>query len=111
MSRVVENRFRILEVLLLDWNLNLESRGIRVTNRKLCAQAFEIHRMLSGLLKDPLPQCLFTTGWLKGFKERRAAHFAIASSTQERSQSDKVKDMLGKLHDFSEDDIYTCNVT
>ncbi|KAG0016069.1 hypothetical protein BGZ80_009446, partial [Entomortierella chlamydospora] len=67
--------------------------------------------MVSGLVKDPLPQCLFTTGWLKGFKDRRAAHLTTAPSTQGRLQTEEIKDILGKLKEFSKDDIYTCDIT
>ncbi|KAF9110921.1 hypothetical protein BGX27_005703 [Mortierella sp. AM989] len=111
MSRKVENRFRILEEILIYWGRALESRGMVVTNRKLCAQAFETHRMLSSLLSEPLPQCLFTTGWLKGFKQRQASIFGSVPSVTVPVQVHQIKGILDSLGGFSNDDIYTCGIT
>ncbi|KAF9996602.1 hypothetical protein BGZ79_009661 [Entomortierella chlamydospora] len=110
LSRVVENRFKILEALLIDWNRIHETRGIKISIKKLCAQAFEIHRMLSGLLSEPLPQCQFTTGWHKGFKERRAAHFKTTTISQEPPRLDEIKSLLGRLKGISKDNIYSCDI-
>ncbi|KAI8598515.1 hypothetical protein EDD21DRAFT_446118 [Dissophora ornata] len=70
-SRMVESRFRVLEELLVAWIMDLRSQCIPVYDKKITTQAFEIHRMLSGLLAEPLPACSFSSGWLKNFKKRR----------------------------------------
>jgi len=65
-----ESRFRILEELLVAWSGNVRDQGISVTDQKITAQAFEIYRMLSGIVAKPLPPCKFTSGWQQKFKER-----------------------------------------
>ncbi|KAF9363772.1 hypothetical protein BGX34_003379 [Mortierella sp. NVP85] len=67
----VESPFRIVEELLVAWSVDLRDRGFVVTGKMITAQAFEIHRMLSGIVLEPLPACKYTSGWLQRFKERR----------------------------------------
>lgn len=112
-SNLAESRFRILEELLVAWYIDLKSRGVNVTNKTITAQAFEIHRLLSTLLSEPLKPCAFTSGWLQGFKRRRgssllAAHNPHSATTNE----DEWFFPDEHLQDFSgdPDDIYTCGV-
>ncbi|KAF9089670.1 hypothetical protein BGX27_002417 [Mortierella sp. AM989] len=111
MCRVVVNRLQILEFLLVDWNRSLESRRITVSDKEIRAQAFEISRMLSGLLREELPPCQFTQGWLKGYKQRHALNFVAVSKIQEPEESGEIESMLNKLGGFSKNDIYMCDIT
>ncbi|KAF8923558.1 hypothetical protein BGZ58_002806 [Dissophora ornata] len=109
--RITEMRFWVLENLLMDWMGNLRSRSIPVTGQKIISQAPEILRMLSGLLVKPLPKCLFSSGWLKGFKKRRGFQLKIPPG-QEITPQDLVDSNLLKseLSRRREDDIYTCEI-
>lgn len=109
-----ESRFRILEELLVAWSLELASRGVNVTNQKITAQAFEIHRMLSGLLSKPLQPCAFSPGWFRKFKERRSnSLMAIQGDSSTSLQDDGwfFPEEHLKRFSCSLDDIYTCGVT
>ncbi|KAF9171054.1 hypothetical protein BGX20_008172 [Mortierella sp. AD010] len=68
--RMVESPFRILEEILAAWHNHQRSRGVPMTCKKICTQGADIHRVLSCLLPEPLPPCMFSSGWLKGFKKR-----------------------------------------
>ncbi|KAF9954794.1 hypothetical protein BGZ65_003820, partial [Modicella reniformis] len=112
--RKVEPRFRILEELLVAWSLDLKSRSITVTGKKLTSQAFEIHRMLSDMFVGSLPACTFSSGWLKRFKERRKSSLEAANNAYCPVDQDKFRLFVeDHLRHFSGslDDIYTCGLT
>ncbi|KAF9432628.1 hypothetical protein BGZ76_010529 [Entomortierella beljakovae] len=106
--RVVERKFFILEELLHTWVIDLEAKGILVSNKKMTTQAFDIHRMLTGLLSNPLPPCLFTSGWLKGFKKRRLLGHSFDS---EEKQSSITQQPPPSTNLFDQKDIYVCDTT
>ncbi|KAK3809329.1 MAG: hypothetical protein J3Q66DRAFT_353531 [Benniella sp.] len=109
---MAESRFRILEELLVAWCHDIRSRGFAVNDQKITAQAFEIHRMLSGLVSRPLPHCTFSPGWLQRFKERRnGSMLAIqnSSSTIHREEEPYVGGRWwypGRM-----EDVYMCGIT
>ncbi|KAF9172647.1 hypothetical protein BGX21_009508 [Mortierella sp. AD011] len=105
--RIVEARFRILEELLSSWLFKLEITGMAVSNKKITTQAFEVHRMLSGLLREPLPPCLFTSGWLKGFKKRRNIS-PVAMKEECKSENTTSQP---NLQTYAEEDTYICDMT
>ncbi|KAF9363771.1 hypothetical protein BGX34_003378 [Mortierella sp. NVP85] len=104
-----ESRFRILEELLVAWSENVRNQGFPVTDEKITAQAFEIHRMLSsGIVAKPLPPC-----WQQRFKERRSGSMFAnrkASSTSQRTDSWSFQE--DDLSRFSRDldDVFMCGV-
>ncbi|KAF8941687.1 Tigger transposable element-derived protein 5 [Dissophora ornata] len=95
-SRVAKLHFAVLEELLLAWILDLKSRGIPVSGHKITTQAFEIHRMLSGLLLKPLPPCQFSSGWLKNFKNRR--QISLRGMHSENTNDDDTARAFKELH-------------
>ncbi|KAF9941215.1 hypothetical protein BGZ65_004706 [Modicella reniformis] len=107
-------RYRFLEEFLVIWSLDLASRGVVISDMKVTAQAFEIQRMLSGLVVEPLPPCAFTTGWLKRFKRRQkislgASKNVCNSTIQDESWlfvEEHLRHFSGSL-----DDIYMCGNT
>ncbi|KAF9947323.1 hypothetical protein BGZ65_008899, partial [Modicella reniformis] len=106
------SRFHILEELLIEWFLELGSRGVSVTDKKITAQASELHRMLSGLVVEPLPPCAFTSGWLKRFKDRRKTSFEAAKNICNSMIQDESRLFVEEhLRHFSGslDDIYMCD--
>ncbi|KAF9980058.1 hypothetical protein BGZ65_005608, partial [Modicella reniformis] len=110
----IGSRFRILEELLVTWTVDLRSRNIVVDYKKSSTQAFEIHRMLSGLLAKTLPPCKFSTGWFKLFKSRHSSSFNTPNRADNPvSLDDSWLYAGGHLRSFSgsKDDIYTCGVT
>lgn len=109
---IAKSHFRILEELLALWCQNLKCRGAAITNKKITAQALEIHRMLSGLLVQPQPGFLFTSGWLKRFKERHCSSpAATQTSTVHRDESWLSLDEYFKSFEGDEEDIFTCGIT
>lgn len=84
-SRVVESRFLLLEELLSLWYRVLRAH-IPVPGKAICSQAFDIHCMLSGLLPEPLPPCLFSSGWLARFKRQRNISFRHKPNTDVTSR-------------------------
>ncbi|KAF9984006.1 Tigger transposable element-derived protein 6 [Modicella reniformis] len=89
-----ESRFRILEELLLT------------------TQAFEIHRMLSGLVKKTLPSCTFSSGWRSRFKKRRNISLESARDPHCPVDQDEWRSSVKKhLSRFESKDVYTCGVT
>ncbi|KAF9364836.1 Tigger transposable element-derived protein 3 [Mortierella sp. NVP85] len=108
-----ESRFRILEELLVAWSHDIGSRGFSVTDQKITAQAFEIHRMLSRLISEPLPPCTFSPGWLQRFKQRQKMSLSVTHSPNNIIHQDD----WSFPEDFSArfsgelDDIYMCGVT
>ncbi|KAG0239483.1 hypothetical protein BGX31_002740 [Mortierella sp. GBA43] len=111
---IIESRYRVLEVLLVEWCLDLKSRRGAVTNQKIMAQAFEIRRMLSRLLLESLPPCLFTSGWLQKFKKRKERSLAKAqASISTIPQDDGWVILNGHQGDIvvNMDDLYICGIT
>ncbi|KAF9208612.1 hypothetical protein BGZ49_008272 [Haplosporangium sp. Z 27] len=109
--RIVETRFRILEELLAAWLHKLKADGVIVSNKKITTQAFEIHRMLSGLLREPLPPCLFTSGWLKGFRKRRGLNPILTSCTRTKSCKFDITDSELNIQEYKKSNIYVCDMT
>ncbi|KAG0224854.1 hypothetical protein BGX31_007826 [Mortierella sp. GBA43] len=107
--RIAESRFKILEEVLMIWFHDLRSRLIPVNRKKITAQAFDVHRMLSGLLAEPLPPCLFTSGWLNGFKRRRRIDFDATCKDSTITMGDKLTNE--SLSRYSKGDIYSCEMT
>lgn len=110
----IQSRFRILEELLFTWYLDLRSHGVDITNRKITAQAFDIHRMLSGLLWTPLPPCMFSARWLQGFKKRRMISLSLTQDSRSATSQDKGWDIPEDYQRrFSGDpqDVYVCGLT
>ncbi|KAF9925845.1 hypothetical protein BGZ65_007542, partial [Modicella reniformis] len=111
--RIAESRFRILEEVLNIWINDLRSRHIPVKGKTVMAQAMDIHRMLSGLLVESLLPCLFTSGWLKGFKRRRKIDFKpkrIESAAN--AQGDVDAAFRRKMFsDYSPKNIFVCEMT
>ncbi|KAF9348161.1 hypothetical protein BGX26_000412, partial [Mortierella sp. AD094] len=68
--RVTKGRLYKVESIVANWAWRLNSRGISVSNRKISAQALEVHRLLSDALIERLPPCKYTDSWMKGFKGR-----------------------------------------
>jgi len=109
-----ESRFRILEELLVAWSHDIGSQGFTVTDQKITAQAFEIHRMLSRLVSKPLPPCTFSPGWLQRFKQRQKTSLSETRNPNNTIHQDNdwsfPKDFCerfsGRLYD-----IYMCGIT
>ncbi|KAI8597030.1 hypothetical protein EDD21DRAFT_229668 [Dissophora ornata] len=112
-SRMVEPQLRILEEVLMTWITDLQSRCAPISGPKIIGQAFNIHRMLSGLLVEPLPPCKFTSGWLKNFKKRR--HLSHKAMHREVTAPDEVerafKEVRDEIAGYAINRIYTCGVT
>ncbi|KAF8937438.1 Tigger transposable element-derived protein 2 [Dissophora ornata] len=110
-SRMVESRFRVLEELLVAWIMDLRSQCIPVYDKKITTQAFEIHRMLSGLLAEPLPACSFSSGWLKNFKKRRQIGKEIMHGND--PTTGEIAKALEELHSHlvNVDKVWSCDVT
>ncbi|KAK3809328.1 MAG: hypothetical protein J3Q66DRAFT_373602 [Benniella sp.] len=109
-----ESRFRILEELLVAWSCDIGSRGFTLTDKKIRAQAFEIYRMLSGLVSESLPPCTFSSGWLQRFKKRRnEPTWANRNTGNTTDQNDDWSFPEGSLSQFSgnPEDIWMCGVT
>lgn len=112
--RVAESRFKILEEVLMTWLNDLRSRGIPVERKTVMAQALDIHRMLSGLLVDPLPPFSFTSGWLKGFEKRQ--RIVLQNGTHvgggEVKEAMDVSDIAEEVfQQYKLNDIYVCEMT
>ncbi|KAK3809312.1 MAG: hypothetical protein J3Q66DRAFT_444048, partial [Benniella sp.] len=106
----VEAPFRIVEELLVTWSLDLRDRGFVVTDEKITAQAFEIHKMLFGIVSKPLLPCKFTAGWLKNFKKRRSeAMLAISSTVHQADDWSLPEDLLRRLP-TGLDDVFMCGM-
>jgi hypothetical protein len=109
-----ESRFRILEELLVAWSCDIGARGFTLTDKKIRAQAFEIYRMLSGLVSESLPPCTFSSGWLQRFKKRRnEPTLANRNTGNTTDQKDDWPFPEGSLSQFSgePEDIWMCGVT
>jgi len=108
----VESPFRILEELLVVWSVDLRDRGFVVTDKMITAQAFEIHRMLSGVVSKPLPPCKFTQGWLQKFKERRSGSIFATRETGSTIHEADWSFQEDDLRRFSRklDDVFMCGV-
>jgi len=101
-----------MEELLALWCENLSCRGVAITNEKITAQAFEIHRMLADLLVEPLPGYLFTSKWLKRFRERHCSSLvATQTSTVHRDESWLLLDEYLKSFEGDEEDVFSCGIT
>ncbi|KAF9357219.1 hypothetical protein BGX26_004055 [Mortierella sp. AD094] len=111
--RMVDSRSPIVEKLLVNWLKNLKIRGTIVSDKKICTQAIEIHRLLSSFQRDRLSPCQFTTGWLKGFRNRFGASMELKSDYPSPSyfSSWATKVIEWKLDKYGTDDIYTCGLT
>ncbi|KAF9905998.1 hypothetical protein BX616_000855 [Lobosporangium transversale] len=112
-SRIVEARFFVLEKLLSGWIYHLNERCIPISNNRIVGQALELLRMLSGFLAAPLPPCLFTYSWLKGYKKRhnipQGKMIEQASVSSEETKFAQIS-VRWKLNTYDEEDIYTCDV-
>ncbi|KAF9976799.1 hypothetical protein BGZ65_007670, partial [Modicella reniformis] len=112
--RIPESRFRILEEVLMIWINDLKYRHIPVKEKTAMVQAVDIHRMLSGLLVEPLPPCLFTSGWFNGFKRRRRIDFKpkhLESSTANAQGGVDAEFRRIMFSDYFPEDIYVCEMT
>jgi len=109
--RIVESRFQVLEELLVAWIMDLRSQRIPVYDKKITTQAFEIHRLLSGLLVNPLPACQFSSGWLKNFKRRRQIDLEIMHGND--PTAGEITKAFEDLHSqlVGVDMIWSCDVT
>ncbi|KAF9941330.1 hypothetical protein BGZ65_004142, partial [Modicella reniformis] len=106
-------RLHILEELLVAWILDLGSRGVYVANKKITAQAYEIHRMLSDMLVNPLPPCTYSSGWHQKFKKRHKGIFETiqgTDSTADVNDSWSNPELIKGIFRPGIDDIYTCGV-
>ncbi|KAK3809287.1 MAG: hypothetical protein J3Q66DRAFT_444028 [Benniella sp.] len=106
-----ESRFRILEELLVAWSHDIGSRGFTVTDQKITAQAFEIHRMLSRLVSKPLPPCTFSPGWLQRFKQRQKTSLSNPNNTIHQDDDWSFPEDFSTQFSGEQDDIYMCGVT
>lgn len=118
-----ESPFRILELLLVDWLLDLKSQGILGDSNKntilgidrnmVTAQAFEMHRMLSGL-STPLVPCEFSTGWFDKFQKRRACLLTCRINNNNTALQDDnwifPETHATRFSGYLED-VYTCGLT
>jgi hypothetical protein len=97
---------------MVMWCNNLISQQIHFKLGTASAQAMDIYRMLSSLLPEPLPPCLFTSGWYKGFEKRRRIkrikYKADINGTKSMQDLGSFQDLLQK---FKADDIYVCEST
>jgi len=110
--RIIEYRFKILEEILVFWFKDLVSRQIPVKRRMIMAQAQDVHRMLSGLLVEPLPPCLFTSGWLKRFKDRRNIDLKTSYGGAAAADGDVKCELTKKAFSkYEPDRIYACEIT
>ncbi|KAK3809313.1 MAG: hypothetical protein J3Q66DRAFT_68827 [Benniella sp.] len=109
----VESPFHLLEELLVAWSGDLGERGFVVTDKKTTAQAFEIHRMLYGIVSKPLPSCEFTLGWIQRFKKRRNwSTLAAREASDTIHQADSwsfPEDLLRRLP-TGLDDVFMCGM-
>ncbi|KAF8984503.1 hypothetical protein BGZ46_007870 [Entomortierella lignicola] len=110
-SRMIENRFYVLEELLERWGVDQMTLGVTLTNETYCAQGFEIHRMLSTLLKEPLPPCLFSPSWFKGFQRRRKSAIKDAQHYRRPLRVEEITRVLKYIECMDEEDIYMCDGT
>ncbi|KAF9997121.1 hypothetical protein BGZ80_007077, partial [Entomortierella chlamydospora] len=111
--RMVDSRSPIVEKLLVNWLKHLKIRGTVVSDKKICAQAIEIHRLLSSFQRDRLSPCQFTTGWLKGFRNRYGVSMELKSDYPSMSYFSNwaTKVIEWNLNKYGTDDIYTCGLT
>ncbi|KAK3828071.1 MAG: hypothetical protein J3Q66DRAFT_409242 [Benniella sp.] len=111
--RKTEARFKILEKVLSIWYMDQSSRHTHVKRTTIMAQAYDIYRMLSGLRAEPLPPCLFTPGWLKGFKKRYRTDLAgiHADIAAVENIVDTCGFMMKTLSRYHRNDIYACEMT
>ncbi|KAF9162060.1 hypothetical protein BGX20_001875 [Mortierella sp. AD010] len=79
--RVVGSRTPEVERLLVVWLRELKVQGVNVSDKKIRAQAIEIHRMLSNDLEGYQHRDghLYTESWLKRFRKRQALSLALKS--------------------------------
>lgn len=111
--RVGESRLKIMEELMVMWCENLISQQIHYKIATATAQAVDIHRMLSSLLREPLPHCLFTSGWYKGFEKRRQIK-RIKDKKANVNGTESMQDLgsfQSLLQMFEADNIYVCEST
>ncbi|KAF9932581.1 hypothetical protein BGZ65_004426 [Modicella reniformis] len=106
---MTESRFHILEELLVTWHLELKSRDVFVTDNKIRTQAFEIHRMLSDLLLDPLLPCIFLSGWLERFKARPHSSLAAIQDANSTTSEECIWP-TNQVSGMGANDIYSCTV-
>ncbi|KAI8363107.1 hypothetical protein B0O80DRAFT_492270 [Mortierella sp. GBAus27b] len=122
---MMESPLRIHEELLVEWSSELVSRGVAVNiqstvahvfgihQHKFRAQALELHRMLSRLLKKS-PPCRFTSGWLQKFKGRHQELLKGNLIPIESMIRDDGWISLSKLQNdivWSMKDVYICGIT
>ncbi|KAF9358596.1 hypothetical protein BGX26_001360 [Mortierella sp. AD094] len=110
--RLTESPFQILEDLLAIWIKDLKSMSVPVPGKKIMAQAGKIHRILSNIYLDPLPPCMFTSGWLAGFKKRQ--NIKLKSVDSNSNAVEEHKAMCYKPHKIKEnnrDDICSIAIT
>ncbi|KAF9348159.1 hypothetical protein BGX26_000410 [Mortierella sp. AD094] len=112
--RVVDSRTPEVERLLVGWLRKLMVQGVDVSDKKICAQAIEILRMLSSDLDElQYPgSLLYTPGWLRGFKKRRTSSLALKSvyptSSERFSWATKVQQ--SNLGSLDPSDVYICDL-
>ncbi|KAF8951802.1 hypothetical protein BGZ46_003788 [Entomortierella lignicola] len=66
--RVSNRRSTAVEITVAMWVMDLKDQGISVTDKNICAQAKEVHRILYATMTDKPPPCKYTTSWLNGCK-------------------------------------------
>ncbi|KAF9434659.1 Tigger transposable element-derived protein 6 [Entomortierella beljakovae] len=108
--RIVDSRSPTVESALVFWLNGLSNRGVTVSDKKICTQAIEIHRLLSTITNTETSVCHYTTGWLKGFKARHHLETERQySDTLDYSWETKV--ISWRLYEYDSNDIYTCGLT
>jgi hypothetical protein len=111
---MAESRFLVLEELLVAWFLDARSRGFFVTDQKIKAQAFEIHRMLSGQVSEPLLPYTLSPGWLQRFKERQnRSMLGIPNHSDAIHQEEdwSFPEVYAGRFSGSLEDVYMCGIT
>ncbi|KAF9162059.1 Tigger transposable element-derived protein 6, partial [Mortierella sp. AD010] len=110
--RVTKGRLHKVDSIVANWAGGLESKGISVSDKKISAQALEVHRLLSDVLMERLPSCMYTGGWIKGFKRRYGTFLKKQRihPTQGVWQSWKHVSKALNLSKYQPEDVYLLDV-
>ncbi|KAF9346432.1 hypothetical protein BGX26_002072 [Mortierella sp. AD094] len=109
-----ESRFRIMEDLLVAWVRYQKREHISVPNKLISAQAFAVHRMVSGLFQSPLPPHAFSESWTRVFKQRRKLTASASINNEEdspASMESALENLRESLRKYDVEDIYSCDAT